>query len=139
MAMLARILGWNISGLNFRHIVKPGNIFFTGAPTHNQILPVLFQVNIKRNAEFLRQPIESIFTLPSINQRAASKLSGKPKKNFENFPQKRHRSRDSRIPSIPSTNQSPSCPTKKKKKKIPSKTCPDMGLRRVFTVQMPKK
>ncbi|GFV86382.1 uncharacterized protein TNCV_1469451 [Trichonephila clavipes] len=54
--------------------------------------------------------------------------------------QTKHRSHASRIPSI---NQSPSCHLAESKTPLSpfpsSKTCPDIGLRTVFTVQKPKK
>ncbi|GFV71776.1 uncharacterized protein TNCV_777931 [Trichonephila clavipes] len=62
-------------------------------------------------------------------------------KNFSKFTiQTKHRSHASRIPS---TIQSPSCHLAKCKTPLSpcpsSKTCPDMGLRTVLTVQKPKK
>ncbi|GFU65479.1 uncharacterized protein TNCV_634021 [Trichonephila clavipes] len=77
---------------------------------------------------------------PASNQRAVTKLSAKSK-NFSKFTiQTKHRTPASRIPS---TIQSPSCHLAECKTPLSScpssKTCPDMGLRTVLTVQKPKK
>ncbi|GFW47315.1 uncharacterized protein TNCV_2648031 [Trichonephila clavipes] len=73
---------------------------------------------------------------PASNQRAVTKLSAKSKFTI----QTKHRSHASRIPS---TIQSPSCHLAECKTPLSpypsSKTCPDMGLRTVLTVQKPKK
>ncbi|GFU88393.1 hypothetical protein TNCV_3353331 [Trichonephila clavipes] len=56
------------------------------------------------------------------------------------YREKKHRSHASRIPS---SNQSPSYHSEERKTPLSlcpaSKTCTDMGLRTVFTVQMPKQ
>ncbi|GFW84301.1 uncharacterized protein TNCV_1131701 [Trichonephila clavipes] len=83
---------------------------------------------------------ESLFTLPS-NQSESSHLALSQSKNFSKLTiLTKHRSHASRIPS---SNQSPSCHLAERKTPLlpcpSSKTCPEMGLRTVFTVQKPKK
>ncbi|GFW11436.1 hypothetical protein TNCV_3809551 [Trichonephila clavipes] len=67
-------------------------------------------------------------------------LSSKPRqKLLKSTILTKHRSHVSRIPS---SNQSPSCHSAERKTPLspcpPSKNCPDMGFRTVFTVQKPK-